>query len=65
MQPREHDWAGVHTCHAECPCQAGGQPARDFIGITRSATVTPDRRTQDEIDAAILDALGKLRRGEI
>lgn len=23
--PREH------TCHAECPCRAGGEPAPDFI----------------------------------
>lgn len=23
--------AGVHTCHAECPCQHGGRPSPDFL----------------------------------
>lgn len=28
----------VHTCHAECPCHTGGEPAPDFTpGETRSS----------------------------
>lgn len=26
------DTAGIHTCHAECPCQRGEQPVGDFEG---------------------------------
>lgn len=26
----------VHTCHAECPCQTGGEPRPDFLPIERS-----------------------------
>lgn len=26
------DTAGVHTCHADCPCQRGEQPVGDFEG---------------------------------
>lgn len=25
------DWEGVHSCHSECPCHTGGEPAPDFI----------------------------------
>ena len=27
------DWEGVHTCHAECPCQTGGEPRPDFLPV--------------------------------
>lgn len=27
------DWEGVHTCHAECPCQTGGEPTPDFLPV--------------------------------
>lgn len=27
------DWEGVHTCHDECPCHAGGRPLPDFAPI--------------------------------
>lgn len=23
----------VHTCHAECPCQTGGEPMSDFLAM--------------------------------
>ena len=29
----EHD---VHTCHAECPCQTGGEPTPDFLAVEGS-----------------------------
>ena len=30
MPPLEAPHDGVHTCHAECPCHAGGEPVPDF-----------------------------------
>jgi hypothetical protein len=30
------DWEGVHTCHAECPCQSGGEPTPDFLRVEAS-----------------------------
>jgi hypothetical protein len=26
----------VHTCHAECPCQRGEEPPKDFLSIEGS-----------------------------
>lgn len=28
---------GIHTCHAGCPCQTGGEPVSDFIEETPMA----------------------------
>lgn len=33
------DWDDVHTCHDECPCQTGGEPARDFAAAEGAATL--------------------------
>lgn len=30
--------ADVHTCHAECPCQTGGEPPSDFAEPERTGS---------------------------
>jgi hypothetical protein len=37
MAAHDHDWGSVHTCHAKCPCHAGGEPVPDFLEQNPSA----------------------------
>lgn len=53
-------WVGVHTCHAECPCHAGGEPTPDFVdtpGPLERATL----RSRDRAGLASPDTSGKPR----
>jgi hypothetical protein len=49
----------VHTCHADCPCQHGGEPLEDFSpaegsllpGLLARARRQPDKAPTDRKDA--------------
>lgn len=52
MSPGPQYWDTVHTCHAECPCHAGGGPPADFI---ENAPVSKERElTSDEAAALVV-----------
>lgn len=49
----------VHTCHAECPCQTGGEPPPDFLPVEGAAVRRAGPRVLSRADARRLqDQMG-------
>lgn len=51
----------VHTCHAECPCQSGGEPRPDFIAAERCLPIPGFGRF---VAAAVADTGGSMTEEE-
>jgi hypothetical protein len=49
----------IHTCHAECPCQTGGQPRPDFIDSAPAKIVVA---TMEQTERSILRYLERYER---